>query len=129
MVWNASFCYIKGGAGMKGSFQDWLNVLERPVDEDHTDGSGGPYTRSLLCGVIFSTVGMCWRLGFFSRFDRGEFFQTWVRLAGYILLSLLLFTLGMVCHQTLSEGKNKKRRLPLFWLLLGGGVSGLILLL
>ena len=76
---------------MKGSFQDWLNVLERPMDENHTEGSNGPYTRSLLCGVIFSTVGMCWGLGFFSRFGQGEFFQAWVRLAGYILLSLLLF--------------------------------------
>lgn len=72
---------------------------------------------------------MCWRLGFFSWFGQGEFFQAWVRLAGYILLSLLLFTLGMVIHQTLSEGENKKRKLPLFWLLLGGGISGLILLL
>ena len=114
---------------MKGSFQDWLNVLERPMDENHTEGSNGPYTRSLLCGVIFSTVGMCWRLGFFSRFGQGEFFQAWVRLAGYILLSLLLFTLGMVIHQALSEGENKKRKLPLFWLFLGGGISGLILLL
>lgn len=113
---------------MKRPFQSWLDALESPAEDKQANGSGGPYTRSLICGVVFSTVGICWKTGFFTGVGREEFLRAWVRFAGYTLLSLLLFTLGMVIHQTLAEGQSGKKTLLLFWLLLAGGISGLILL-
>ena len=114
---------------MKKPFQNWLDALESPAEDKQANGSGGPYTRSLICGVVFSTVGMCWKTGFFARLGWEGFLRAWVSLAGYTLLSLLLFTLGMVIHQTLAEGRGGRRNLLFFWLLLAGGISGLILLL
>ena len=110
---------------MKHPFQNWVCALRREPDKNQ-GGSGGVFTRSLLCGVVFSTVGLCWKSGDFARYGLEDLLRAWAGLLGHIFLAMLLFTLGMVSHQTLMERRDSRRVAVCFWLILGVAVTLLI---
>lgn len=111
---------------MKHLFQNWTDALGR---ESPQSDSGGVFTRSLLCGVVFSTVGLCWKTGYFARYGPEELLQAWAGVLGYVLLGMLLFTLGMVSHQSFTERCGSRRAAACFWLALGLAVTLLIVFL
>ncbi|MBD5162456.1 MAG: hypothetical protein HDT14_10685 [Oscillibacter sp.] len=115
---------------MKHPLQNWIDALRQGTDSPGTkSGSGGVFTRSLLCGVAFSTIGLCWKTGYFARYRPEEILSAWIGVLGYILLAMVLFTLGMVVHQTLMERYSNRKASACLWIALGGIVALLIVLL
>ena len=110
---------------MKHPFQNWVCALRREPDKNQ-GGSGGVFTRSLLCGGVVSAVGLCWKSGYFARYGLEDLLRAWAGLLGHIFLAMLLFTLGMVSHQTLMERRHSRRVAVCFWLILGVAVTLLI---
>ena len=74
---------------MKHPFPNWVCALRREPDKNQ-GGSGGVFTRSLLCGVVFSTVGLCWKSGYFARYGLEDLLRAWAGLLGHIFLAMLL---------------------------------------
>lgn len=115
---------------MKHPLQNWMDALRQETDSPGTKrGSEGVFTRSLLCGVVFSTIGLCWKTGYFAQYRPEEILRAWLGILGHILLAMILFTLGMVAHQTLMERHSGRKASACFWIALGAVVTLLIVLL